>query len=92
MWVFTEIADWFDRTRHKNEKAIDSWLQPWVATTLKEDSPWYRNVGIYSVSGAAYALNKFTTTVAAGFVDVLRIGDGVMVKMLYGHSYLLDQH
>lgn len=77
MWVFTEVADWFDKTRADNEKWIDSELQPWVATTLYDDSPWYRNVGIWTASGTLYALNKFTTTVAAGFVDVLRLGDGV---------------
>ncbi len=77
MWIFTDIADWFDKTRHDNEKWIDSELQPWVATTLYDDSPWYRNVGVWTASGTLYALNKFTTTVAAGFVDVLRLGDGV---------------
>lgn len=77
MWVFTEIADWFDKTRQDNEKFIDSQLQPWVATTLYEDHAWYRNVGVWTAAGTLYALNKFTTTVAAGFVDVLRLGDGV---------------
>jgi hypothetical protein len=77
MWIFTDIADWFDNTRHSNEKWIDSELQPWVATTLYEDSPWYRNVGVWAAAGTLYSLNKFTTTVAAGFVDVLRLGDGV---------------
>jgi LysM repeat protein len=77
MWVFTEIADWFDKTRQDNEKFIDSELQPWVATTLYEDHSWYRNVGVWTAAGTLYALNKFTTTVAAGFVDVLRLGDGV---------------
>jgi hypothetical protein len=77
MWVFTDVADWFDKTRQDNEKWIDSELQPWVATTLYDDSPWYRNVGVWTASGTLYALNKFTTTVAAGFVDVLRLGDGV---------------
>jgi hypothetical protein len=77
VWIFTEAADWFDKTRQDNEKWIDSELQPWVATTLYEDSPWYRNVGVWTASGTLYALNKFTTTVAAGFVDVLRLGDGV---------------
>jgi LysM repeat protein len=77
MWVFTEIADWFDKTRHENEKFVDSELQPWVATTLYEDHSWYRNVGVWTAAGTLYALNKFTTTVAAGFVDVLRLGDGV---------------
>src|SRR5579863_2217645 len=77
MWVFTDIADWFDNTRHSNEKWIDSQLQPWVATTLYDNSPWYRNVGVWAAAGTLYSLNKFTTTVAAGFVDVLRLGDGV---------------
>jgi hypothetical protein len=77
MWVFTEIADSFDKTRGENEKWIDSELQPWVATTLYDDSPWYRNVGVWAAAGTLYSLNKFTTTVAAGFVDVLRLGDGV---------------
>ena len=77
MWIFTEIADWFDKTRQDNDKWIDSELQPWVGSTLYEDSPWYRNVGIYTAAGTLYALNKFTTTVASGFVDVLRLGDGV---------------
>ena len=77
MWVLTEIADWFDKTRTDNEAWIDSQLQPWVATTLYDDSPWYRNVGVWTAAGTLYALNKFTTTVASGFVDVLRLGDGV---------------
>ena len=77
MWVFTEVADWFDKTRQDNEKWIDSQLQPWVGTTLYDDSPWYRNVGIWTAAGTLYALNKFTTTIASGFVDVLRLGDGV---------------
>lgn len=77
MWVFTEVADWFDKTRKENDNWIDSNLQPWVGSTLYEDSPWYRNVGIYVASGTLFALNKFTTTVASGFVDVLRLGDGV---------------
>jgi hypothetical protein len=77
MWIFTEVADWFDKTREDNDRWIDSNLQPWVASTLYEDSPWYRNVGIYAASGTLFALNKFTTTVASGFVDVLRVGDGI---------------
>lgn len=77
MWVFTEVADWFDKARQDNEKWIDSELQPWVATTLYDSSPWYRNVGVWAAAGTLYSLNKFTTTVASGFVDVLRVGDGV---------------
>jgi len=77
MWVFTEVADWFDKARNDNDQWIDQNLQPWVGSTLYEDSPWYRNVGIYTAAGTLFALNKFTTTIASGFVDVLRVGDGI---------------
>jgi hypothetical protein len=77
MWVLTKVADWFDQTRADNDAWVDQYLQPWVATTLYEDSPWYRNVGVWAASGVLYSLNKFTTTVASGFVDVLRVGDGM---------------
>jgi hypothetical protein len=77
MWIFTDVADWFDKTRNDNDAWIDAQLQPWVATTLYDDSPWYRNLGVWTAAGTLYALNKFTTTIASGFVDVLRLGDGV---------------
>lgn len=76
MWIFTKVADWFDQTRQDNDKWIDSELQPWVASTLYEDSPWYRNAAVYAGAGVLYSVNKLTTTVASGFVDVLRLGDG----------------
>jgi hypothetical protein len=77
MWIFTEVADWFDKVREDNDRWIDNNLQPWVGSTLYEDSPWYRNVGVYTASGTLFAVNKFTTTIASGFVDVLRVGDGI---------------
>lgn len=77
MWVFTEWANAFDKVKQDNEKALDSWLQEWVATTLDDKSPWYRNALIYTASGTAYAVNKLSTEVLGGFVDVLRLGDGV---------------
>jgi hypothetical protein len=77
MWVFTEWANAFDKVKQDNEKALDSWLQEWVATTLQDDSPWYRNAAIYTTAGTAYAVNKLSTEVLGGFVDVLRLGDGV---------------
>jgi hypothetical protein len=77
MWVFTRVADAYDRISQDNAKWIDSGLQPWVATTLYEDHSLYRNIGVWTASGTLFALNKFTTTVAGGFIDVLRLGDGV---------------
>ena len=42
MWVFTEIANGFDEVKAEKGKALLEWLQDWVATTEKDDSPWYR--------------------------------------------------
>src|SRR5690242_16175274 len=77
MWVFTDFANAFDKLKEDNAKALDSWLQDWVATTLDDSSPWYRNVAVYAGSGLAYSVNTLSTSVLSGFVDVLRIGDGV---------------
>jgi len=77
MWVFSEWADGFDKVKTDNNKALDGWLQDWVATTLNDDSPWYRNAAVYAGAGLAYSVNKLSTEVLGGFVDVLRIGDGV---------------
>ena len=77
MWVFTEWATAFDKVKADNAKALDSWLQDWVATTLDDNSPWYRNAFVYTVSGLAYGINTLSTEVLGSFVDVLRLGDGV---------------
>ncbi|MEP7361866.1 MAG: hypothetical protein ABI972_01305 [Acidobacteriota bacterium] len=77
MYVLREIPDGFDGARKGNEAWIDAGLTDWVATTLEPDSPWYRNVMVYAGAGLAYSVNKLSTEVAAGFFDVLRIGDGV---------------
>jgi hypothetical protein len=73
----TQVADDFDYMRRDNEKAIDDY---WTSSFRSVDNlPGYHPyvIGIYSAAGLTYALNKFTTTIAAGYVDVLRIGDGV---------------
>ncbi|MGH7435365.1 MAG: LysM peptidoglycan-binding domain-containing protein [Polyangiaceae bacterium] len=82
MWVFTEIADWFDRQRIANNKFLDDTFQDWVSYAEQHgDDPGFasalRNVAIYAGTGSLYAVNQLSTTVASGFVDILRIGDGV---------------
>jgi hypothetical protein len=82
MWVFTEVADWFDRQRLANNKFLDSVFQDWVDYAVKHEDeqgywPAIRNGMIYGGSGTLYAVNQLTTTVASGFVDTLRIGDGI---------------
>ncbi len=77
MWVLSKIADAFDQIRKENEDWLDNELQQWFDTTVYEEHSTIRNIGVWVTSGAAYSLNKFSTTVASGFLDVLRLGDGV---------------
>jgi hypothetical protein len=72
MWFFTEIADGFDRMVHEDEVFLDKWGTEAAAKHL-------RNEGSIELGAAAVAWAgfKFTTTVSKGFVDILRIGDGV---------------
>ena len=74
-WFFTEIADGFDRLVHDDEVFIDDW-----GTRAAGDYLRHGGVGDgleLAAASAAYAGFKFSSTVAKGFVDVLRIGDGV---------------
>ncbi|MFO0758591.1 MAG: LysM peptidoglycan-binding domain-containing protein [Byssovorax sp.] len=75
--MFTELANWFDKIRKEDGEWLDGELEPLVGSTLDESSPWYRNVAIYAGAGVAYSFFTLSTHVASGFVDVLRLGDGV---------------
>ncbi|MDQ2841476.1 MAG: hypothetical protein M3Y72_10650 [Acidobacteriota bacterium] len=72
MWFFTEIANGFDRMVHEDEVFLENWGTEAAAKHL-------RNEGSIELGAApvAWAGFKLTTTVSKGFVDVLRIGDGV---------------
>lgn len=69
MWQFTEVADWFEVKRTQSDAILDQWV---------EDSHYNEGVMIAAASG------KALTTFGAGFVDVLRLGDGVKEGSLTG--------
>lgn len=69
MWVFTEVADWFEKNRSESEEILDQWV---------EDSNY--SVG----SMVAASTTKAFMTFGAGFVDILRLGDGVQKGTLKG--------
>jgi hypothetical protein len=89
MYVFTEWADAFDRTRRENHEFLDqSWdetSRDWADYIAKHgDDPAYMTalhnmmfVGKYFAIIEGFVANDGAGTVAAGFVDFLRIGDGV---------------
>jgi hypothetical protein len=69
MWYFTEIADWWENARADTDKILDQWV---------EDSDY--NTGVMIVASTTKAF----TTFGAGFVDILRLGDGVKEGTLKG--------
>ncbi|MGO4339218.1 hypothetical protein AB4037_30305 [Labrys sp. KB_33_2] len=62
MWKFTELADWWSQQQKESEAILDKWV---------EDSNYSQ--GAMIVGAGTKALMTF----GAGFVDVLRLGDGL---------------
>jgi hypothetical protein len=69
MWYLTDVAEWFDRQRSESDSILDSWV---------ENSKY----SISSMVGAS--VTKAFMTFGGGFVDLLRIGDGVKEGTLKG--------
>jgi hypothetical protein len=69
MWYFTEAADWFEKNRIQSEKILDQWV---------EDTNY--DTGSMVVASTTKAFITF----GDGFVDLLRLGDGVKEGSLKG--------
>ena len=75
MWFLTELADGFARVVHDEDVYLDKIGTDAASDFLKEES----NGNLVKLYGAGVfqAGFKMSTTVLNGFVDVLRLGDGV---------------
>lgn len=69
MWYFTEVANWFEKNRNESEQVLDKWV---------DDSGY--STGTMVTASATKAFMTF----GAGFVDLLRLGDGVKEGSLKG--------
>ena len=69
MWYFTEIANWFESQKRQSDSVLDQWV---------EGANYDQGVMIVAAS------TKAVTTFGAGFVDVLRLGDGIKEGSLRG--------
>jgi len=69
VWYFTKVADWFEKNRFETDEILNSWV---------EDSNFSTSVMV------AASTTKALTTFGAGFVDLLRFGDGVKEGSLQG--------
>jgi hypothetical protein len=68
MWYFTELADWWDKQREQSEHMLDRFVQ--------------RNPNQFGIVVSTAAHTSFT--LGSGFVDLLRLGDGVSQGGLRG--------
>jgi hypothetical protein len=75
VWLFTEIADGFDKLVHDDEVFLEGWGTRVAGDYVRDGGVvnWLELAGV-SLTNAGFTLS---TTVAKGFVDVLRLGDGV---------------
>ncbi|MGD0524889.1 MAG: LysM domain-containing protein [Polyangiaceae bacterium] len=78
------MADWFDKQRVDNGKFLDNYFTKNLEEAIKrDDSPnatWRDHLNFYCAcgnAGVSTALFQFSSSVASGFIDTLRIGDGV---------------
>src|ERR1700730_14134658 len=69
MWVLTDVADWFDKERASNARFLEN-----AANNTDDD---FLGALAWLGIGLARVLNTGAGGFAGGFVDVLRIGDGV---------------
>jgi hypothetical protein len=70
MWIFTTIADAYDKTRSENLKFLQDVMHETAIDGVG-------GLVVWSTAAAAWYLNFVAGGVAGGLVDVLRIGDGV---------------
>ena len=69
MWYFTEVADWFEKNKNESEQVLDQWVE---------------NSGYSTGAMVTASTTKAFMTFGAGFVDLLRLGDGVKEGSLKG--------
>jgi hypothetical protein len=69
MWIFTDLADWFDKQKSQANRMLDSAV---------ENSDY--NQGVMIVAAGTHAAMEF----GGAFVDLLRFGDGMKAGGLKG--------
>jgi len=78
MFGLEQIADGFDQIQAADQKAIDQALRDSAIRAGSDYGPdSWQTYGLAVSAGIAWSLFTFSTTVAKGFVDVLRLGEGV---------------
>ena len=75
MWLLTDAADWFDHRVEEGEEFFDE-LGTHYARDFEHDTNNWNSFKLQAVAWG-YAGYKLSTTVASGYVDTLRIGDGI---------------
>jgi hypothetical protein len=78
------IAELFDELHAENKRSLGIEFQGWVNNVYRSEGETWRFYGAAATASAAEALYTFAGGVSAGFVDLLRLGDGVKAGTLGG--------
>jgi hypothetical protein len=78
-FTFSQVADWWDAQDKETEKILDNWVM---------DSSSDGEIALKVIPQAAYKLASF---VGSGFVDALRLGEGVAEFQATGSKWALFQ-
>jgi hypothetical protein len=79
-----KIADLFDMTHEENKKYLGDQFQDWVDNAYKEYGDGWRFKGVAATAATLDALHTFSGAVASGFLDTLRVGEGVKEHTAWG--------
>lgn len=84
MFGLEAVADLFDKIHADNRRFISKEFQGWVNSVYRSEGESWRFYGAAATASAADALYTFAGGVGAGFVDLLRIGEGTKGGSLWG--------
>jgi hypothetical protein len=71
------LANLFDQLHEDNKRNLKLEFQSWVNNVYRSEGETWRFYGAAGTAAGAEALYTFAGGVASGFVDVLRIGQGI---------------
>jgi hypothetical protein len=77
MWKFTELADAFDRIVASDHKFLDQEFTQMVTEARQPQTSLWGKTWRYAVVIGGGGTFTVSTEAAKGFVDILRVGDGV---------------
>ncbi|MGL4552308.1 MAG: hypothetical protein ACRC33_14105 [Gemmataceae bacterium] len=77
MFGLETVADWFDEIHNENKQFLQKEFQGWVDEQYQKHGEGWQFYGVAAGAATLEAMYTFSGGVASGFVDTLRIGEGL---------------